>query len=82
MEKINIDWLKDDKFDDKYYSQANFCDGTYRIIDIWCDEGDLMTVMPFSKLVCIELNRYYTPAHARWMNDSVHKGFRFIHNLN
>lgn len=80
--KINVDWLKEKNFDEKYYTQAVFIDGTYRIPDSWTDEKDITEIMQWSRLQQLELRRYYTPSHARWINDDIHKRFKFIHNLN
>ncbi len=81
--KINIDWLKEDNFDEKYYTQVVFVDGTYRTIDIWTDEKDITEIETrLSPVKKLELKRYFSPHHARWINDNVHKEFNLIHIQN
>ena len=70
--KINIDWLKEKDFDDKYYTRAVFVGGTYTL-NSWTDEKDIMEIMRLSRLQQLELRRYYSPSHARWINDDAHK---------
>ncbi len=72
--KISIEWLKEKDFDEKYYTRIVFVDGTYRIIDAWTDEKDIMEIVSrWCRLQQLELRRHYTPSHARWINDDAHK---------
>lgn len=70
--KINVEWLKEKDFDEKYYTQVIFVDGTYRILDSWADEKDII-VNRRGRLQQLELRRHHTPLHARWINDDAHK---------
>jgi hypothetical protein len=72
--KISVEWLKEEDFDEKYYTQVVFVDGAYRILDSWTDEKDIMEIGgQWSRLQQLELRRHYTPSHARWINDDAHK---------
>jgi heme-degrading monooxygenase HmoA len=74
---INVEWLREKGFDDKYYTQVIFVNGTHRVLDSWTDEEDIMDIESrCSRLQQLELRRYYTPSHARWINDDAHKEFR------
>lgn len=75
--KISVEWLKEEDFDEKYYTQAVFVDGTYRVLDSWTDEKDIIEIVNrWSVLQQLELKRWYTPSHARWINDDAHKELR------
>ncbi len=78
MDKINVDWLKDPYFDERQYTQIVCIDGSYRTLDIWCDEKDILEISErWSPLKQLELKRYYTPTHARWINDLAHKELEY-----
>lgn len=83
MSKINVEWLRETDFDEKFYTQVVFVDNTYRTIDIWTDEKDIIEIEDrWAKVKQLELKRYYTPTHAKWLDDDVHRAFRFAYNLN
>lgn len=68
--KINVDWLREPDFDDKYYTQVIFVDNTYRIMDSWTNEEDIIEIENrWSKVKQLKLMRRYTPAHARWIKN-------------
>lgn len=75
--KISVEWLKEEDFDEKYYTRVIFVDGTYRTyrtLDSWTDEEDIIELESRGRpLQQLELKRYYTPSHARWINDDAHK---------
>ncbi len=76
--KINIEWLKDPDFDERQYTQIVCIDGSYRTLDSWSDERDIQEISDrWSLLKKIELKRYYSPTHARWINDLAHKELEY-----
>lgn len=72
--KINVEWLKEENFDDKYHTRVVFVDGTCRVMDSWTDEDDIIDVESRRHVLRqLELEKYFTPSHARWINDDAHK---------
>lgn len=71
-QRINIDFLKEDNFDEKFYTRIFLSEGNFsfwRSLDIWDNENDFRNY----KDVHLELVRYYTPKFVKWINDSEHK---------
>lgn len=78
MIKINVDWLRDPDFNEKWYTRIVFIDNSYRVLDSWMDERDIQEISDkWSPLKYFEMLRFFSPAQARWLNDPQHKELEY-----
>ena len=70
--RVNVDWLRDTNFDKKFHTDIVLPDGSRMTMDSWTDEQDVIEG-EFGEKIRLELQRYYSTAHARWIDDDENK---------